>query len=73
MFYFITSREDMLTSAIELAQVKRMLIFDYLKLDSKIVTLQYNWAHHEVEEKLGVTNRVINLFQHFQQLNPNVH
>lgn len=68
MFYFITSREDMLTSAIELAQVKRMHIFDYLKLDSKIVTLQYNWAHHEVEEKLGVTNRVINLFQHFQQL-----
>ena len=49
MFYFITSREDMLTSAIELAQVKRMLIFDYFKLDSQIVTLQYNWAHHEVE------------------------
>ncbi len=68
MFYFITSREDMLTSAIELAQVKRMKIFDYLKLDSKIVTLQYNWAHHQAEEKLGVSGRVINLFQHFQQL-----
>ena len=66
MFYFITSREDLLTSAIELAQVKRMHIFDYLKIDSKIVTLQYNWAHDQVEKKLGVAHRVINLFQYFQ-------
>lgn len=66
MFYFFTSREDMLTSAIELAQVKRMHIFDCLKLDSKIVTLQYNWAHHEAAEKLGFTGRVINLFEYFQ-------
>lgn len=68
MFYFITSREDLLTSAIELAQVKRMHIFDYLKVKSSIVTLQYNWAHYQVEKKLGVTDRVINLFQYFQQL-----
>ena len=68
MSYFITSREDLLTSAIELAQVKRMHIFDSLKINSQIVTLQYNWAHYQVEKKLGVTNRVVNLFQHFQQL-----
>lgn len=31
MFYFITSRQDMLTSAIELAQAQRLKIFDHLK------------------------------------------
>lgn len=30
MNYFITSRQDLQTSAIELAQVKRLRIFDYL-------------------------------------------
>lgn len=68
MFYFITSRQDMLTSAIELAQVRRLKIFDYLKQPAKIVTLEYNHAHYEVEKKLGITGRVINLFQYFQQL-----
>lgn len=68
MFYFITSREDLLTSAIELAQVNRMHIFDHLKINSSIVTLQYNWAHEQVEKKLDIANRVINLFQYFQQL-----
>lgn len=67
-YYFITSREDLLTSAIELAQVKRMHIFDQLKRPAKIVTMQYNWAHHQVETKLGVAGRVINLYQYFQQL-----
>lgn len=68
MFYFITNRQDVLTSAIELAQAKRLTIFDRLKQPAKIVTLEYNQAHHEAEKKLDVSGRVINLFQYFQRL-----
>lgn len=68
MYYFITNREDLLTSAIELAQVKRMHIFDKLGIESRVVTMHYNWAHQQVEQKLGTTNRVINLFQYYQRL-----
>ena len=68
MNYFITSRQDMLTSAIELAQVKRLRIFDSLHQPAMIVTLCYNFDHREVEKKLGVGGRVINLFQYFQKL-----
>ena len=41
MNYFITSREDIKTSAIELAQVKRLQIFDYLHQPAKIETMYY--------------------------------
>ena len=68
MNYFVTSRQDMLTSAIELAQVKRLRIFDSLHQPAMIVTLCYNFDHREVEKKLGVGGRVINLFQYFQKL-----
>lgn len=68
MFYFLTSREDILTSAIELAQVKRLKIFDRLNQPAKIVTMLYNYDHQEAEAKLGTTDRVINLYQYFQQL-----
>ncbi|WP_267202230.1 glycosyltransferase [Limosilactobacillus kribbianus] len=68
MNYFITSRQDLLTSAIELAQVKRLRIFDSLHQPATIVTLAYNFAHREVEKKLDVGGRVINLFQYFQKL-----
>lgn len=68
MFYFITNRQDVLTSAIELAQVKRLRIFDQLKQPAKILTMEYNHVHQAVEAKLGVAGRVINLFQYFQQL-----
>ncbi|KRN58939.1 glycosyltransferase [Limosilactobacillus secaliphilus] len=68
MYYFITHREDLLTSAIEIAQIKRMKIFDSLGMDSRIVTVKYNWAHQDVQQKLGTANRVINLFQYYQRL-----
>lgn len=68
VFYFITNRQDVLTSAIEIAQVKRLRIFDRLKQEAKIITVEYNHAHQAVEAKLGVTGRVLNLFQYFQQL-----
>lgn len=68
MYYFITNRQDLLTSAIEIAQAKRMQIFDNLGLNSRVVTVQYNWAHQQVEKKLGTIDRVINLFQYYQRL-----
>lgn len=68
MHYFISTREDYNTSAIELAQVKRMRIFDALGLESKIVEIQKNDFSQESQEKLGTQNRVINLFAYYQHL-----
>ena len=42
MYYFITNREDLLTSAIELAQVKRMHIFDNIKILLLITKLTFH-------------------------------
>ncbi|WP_251575150.1 glycosyltransferase [Limosilactobacillus agrestimuris] len=68
MNYFITSREDVHTSAIELAQVKRLQIFDYLSQPATIITMLYNYDHSSAENKLGTSGRVINLFQYYQHL-----
>lgn len=68
MHYFISTREDYNTSAIELAQVKRMHIFDALGLQSRIVEIQKNDFSQESQEKLGTQNRVINLFAYYQYL-----
>lgn len=68
MNYFITSRQDIQTSAIELAQVKRLKIFDYLQVPATIITMQYNFDHHLAETRLNTSGRVINLFQYYQQL-----
>lgn len=71
MYYFITKRQDVLTSSIEIAEVKRLKIFDELNQPASIITLEYNHDHAEAEEKLGVEGRVINLFQYFQKLDYN--
>lgn len=68
MYYFITSRQDQLTSSIEMAEIQRLKLFDELHQPAKIITLQYNFAHHEVEERFGIQDRVINIFQYFQKL-----
>ncbi|MCC4436394.1 glycosyltransferase [Limosilactobacillus reuteri] len=68
MNYFITSRQDLHTSAIELAQVKRLRIFDHLNVPVTIVTMLYNFDHQTVEEKLKVKGRVLNIYQFYQQL-----
>ncbi len=68
MNYFITSRQDLNTSAIELAQVKRLRIFDHLNAPATIVTMLYNFDHQTIEEKLNVSDRVLNLYQFYQQL-----
>lgn len=71
MNYFITNRQDVLTSSIEIAQVQRLRIFDALHQDAAIITLDYNHDHELVERKLNVHGRVINLYQFFQQLDYN--
>lgn len=68
MHYFITTREDYNTSAIELAQVKRMQIFDALDVPCKIIELEKNDFNVESQDKLGTTGRVINIFRYFQNL-----
>lgn len=68
MHYFITTREDYQTSAIELAQVKRMEIFDALKVSNKIIEIEKNDFTQEAREKLKTRGRVINIFQYFQKL-----
>lgn len=62
MNYFITSRQDLHTSAIELAQVKRLRIFDHLNVPAIIVTMLYNFDHQAVEEKLKVKGRILNIY-----------
>lgn len=69
MHYFISSRQDYVTSAIELAQVKRLEIFDSLKQPAEIIELEYNYFHEMAHQKLGDIGRVINLYQFFQKLN----
>ncbi|MBD5316521.1 MAG: glycosyltransferase [Bacteroides sp.] len=66
--YFITTEEDTNTSAIELAQVKRMKIFDSLGEKSMILETKYNYFHAEAQTKLKTEGRVINIYQYFQQL-----
>ena len=68
MNYFITSTEDVQTSAIELAEVKRLRVFDYLHQPATIISMLYNFDHQAADEKLGIQGRVLNLFQYYQRL-----
>ncbi|MDF7671833.1 glycosyltransferase [Lactobacillus sp. ESL0701] len=77
MYFNVTNRIDVKTSAIELAEVKRLTMFDYLKkvkqsdkFSSCIVELDENYAHHDLEQKFGFKDRIINLFEYFQGLKP---
>lgn len=70
MHYFISTREDYNTSAIELAQVKRMHLFDSLGVPCRIVELQKNDFDQEAQEKLDTKGRVLNLFKYFQHFTP---
>lgn len=68
MHYFITSRQDYQTSAIELAQVKRAEIFDKLKQENKIIELEYNYFFESAHNKLKNADKVINMYHFFQKL-----
>lgn len=68
MHYFITSREDIHASAIELAQVRWMKLFDYLHEPCKIVEIEHNDFAQEAHAKLNTQQRVINIYQYYQRL-----
>lgn len=68
MQYFLSTRQDVNTSAIELGQVKRLRIFDSLGVDSKIIELEKNDFSAETQNKLKIQGKVINIFHYFQGL-----
>lgn len=68
MHYFITSRIDKLTSAIELAEIKRLKIFKSLQIPAKIITLVYSRYQQHVWRELGIEHDVINPIAYFQRL-----
>lgn len=69
MHYFITSRIDQLTSAIELAEIKRLKIFKLLHIPAKIITLVYSRFQKQVWQELGIEDDVVNPIAYFQNLN----
>lgn len=66
--YFITSMEDPMPSAIEIAQAKRIKLFNANGQTAKIVETEYNNAHAYAQKNLGTEGKVINLYQYFQGL-----
>lgn len=71
MHYFVTSRIDRLTSAIELAEIKRLRLFDKLQTPAKIVTRLFDPNQETIWQELGISGRVINLQDYFQRLSAN--
>ncbi|MFT8748933.1 glycosyltransferase [Liquorilactobacillus nagelii] len=71
MHYFVTSRIDRLTSAIELAEIKRIQLFDKLQIPAKIVTRLFDSNQESIWQELGIAGRVINMQDYFQRLLPN--
>lgn len=68
MNYFITGSVDYWTSAIEISEVQRLHIFDKLKQPACIIETKYNEDHELAFKKFHIQDRVINIFQYFQQL-----
>lgn len=65
--YFITSRIDSLTSAIELAQIKRLRLFEELGVAAKILTWYRNDNQEEISAELGISGKVLNVVEYFQE------
>ena len=68
-YFFITNKVDLTTSAIELAQMKRMKIFDKIGAKSTIVEIAESFLHPYVEQKYDLEGRIINMYDYFQKLN----
>lgn len=68
MHYFITSRIDKLTSAIELAEIKRLNLFKEKSIPAKIIALDYSRYQFQIWQELGIDNDVINPITYFQRL-----
>lgn len=68
MHYFITSEENPTPSAIEIAQMQRVKLFNSLGVPAKIIETEYNMWHDSAYESLKSKKYVINMFQYYQKL-----
>ncbi|KRN92387.1 glycosyltransferase [Pediococcus stilesii] len=68
MHYFVTSRIDSLTSAIELAEIKRLNIFKSLNISAKILTLEYSRYQQIIWKDLNIDGAVLNPIAYLQKL-----
>lgn len=66
--YFLTSQIDEDTSAIEIAEIQRLHLFNTLKVPAKIVTRNRVRGSNRVLQKLMENHQVINLYQYFTGL-----
>lgn len=66
--YFLTSQIDETTSAIEIAEIKRLHLFSWLKVPAKIVTRNRTRGSNPVLQQLTDSHQVINLYQYFTGL-----
>lgn len=68
MHYFITSQENPTPSAIEIAQMQRVHLFEAIGQEAKIIEVEYNLWHDDAQASLQSADSVINLFQYYQKL-----
>lgn len=66
MYFFVTNKFYLQTSAIELAEIKRQQIFADLGRDSRIVEIEDSFVHPLVEERVGADRHIINMYSYFQ-------
>lgn len=66
--YFITSQENPTPSAIEIAQMKRVKVFNSLGQEAKIIEVEHNLWRDDAQKSLQSHSVVINLFQYYQKL-----
>lgn len=68
MHYFLTSFLNQPLSAIEIAMIQRLRLFEALNVPAKIVTSDYFWHDTNQLAELGVSDRVVNLYAYYQNL-----
>lgn len=68
MNYFLTSYFNATPSAIEIAEIRRLKMFDQIGAPAKIVTATSAWNDEHILAQLGIQHRVVNLYRFYQQL-----
>ena len=68
MNYFLTSYFNANPSAIEIAEIRRLKLFDQIGAPAKIVTTASVWNDKQILTQLGIQHRVVNLYRFYQQL-----
>ncbi|MCH5462504.1 glycosyltransferase [Lactobacillus sp. LC28-10] len=68
MNYFLTSYFNETPSAIEIAEIRRLRLFDQIGEPAAIVTESPIWDSGYTLGQLGIGQRVINMYSYYQQL-----